>query len=108
MEELKKKTKRKLAPSATQRISVFVYDKNLKEKAIKSIKIGEILDHFPSSMAGSIHKQHHIPFVTCLKAFLENYLGGKVEPIFEIQSITGVSHKEVRFIENLCTKKMKL
>ena len=108
MEELKRKSQRKLAPSAPQGISLLVYDKVYKEKELKSISTNEILDKFPKSRAGQIYREHNFRFVTCFKAFLETYFGSKVEPINEIQEITGISSKELSLYEKLCKKRKKV
>ncbi|MEM8510444.1 MAG: hypothetical protein AAF717_21600 [Bacteroidota bacterium] len=107
MEELKQKTKLKLPTTQSKEISVIVYAENLKDKSYKVVEIDTILDKFPNSMAGGIFKRHNIRFVTCLKAFLEHHLGGKVEPMFEIDEIIGVSHKDISYLEKLCLKRMR-
>lgn len=108
MKKLKRKNQRKLATSAPQSIGVLVYDKAYKDKELKTISTQEILDKFPKSRAGQIYREHNFRFVTCFKAFLETYFGSKVEPINEIQEITGLGHKEIGLFEQLCRNKMKV
>lgn len=108
MEESKQKSKRNFTPTTPLIISVYVYDENLKDKEIQSISIDNVLKKFPNSTAGRIHKDHHIRFVTCLKAFLENHFGGKVDPMNKIEEITGISQREISHIKKLYKNRMGL
>ena len=105
MEKTKKKKQRIPNTSKSEIISLLISNNVLKKTEIKTIEMTEILDKFPLSTAAQIYTNHKISFVRCLKAFLQNHFKGDVDPLYEPDSIDGLTPKEIIHIEELCRKK---
>lgn len=110
MEKTKRVRQRRIIIQEPKTISVLVIYNELQKKEIKTIEVSDLVEKFPNTTAGRVFKEHghNIPFVRCLKAFLDTHFEGMVEPMFEIGKIDGITPKEIRDIEKLCRKKLKI
>jgi len=93
--------------SIPETMSVPVIYEKQKKREIRTITTHDLVVKFPDSTAGKVYKKHHIAFVRCLKAFLEQHFEGIVEPMFNTETIDGLSPKEIKHIEILLKNQLK-
>ena len=105
MEDTKLYTKKSSRTSLNEELTIqFCSDKTYPKNEIRTMSIEELLERFPKSQAGYVFREHDYPFVRCLRVFFISHYDMDVAPMYERDSISGLSKEHIGQIEKLLKK----
>jgi len=108
MEDTKLYTKKSSRTILDDELTIqFCSDKTYPKNEIRTMRVGELLERFPKSHAGFVFREHSYPFVRCLRVFFISHYDMDVAPMYERDSISGLSKERISQLEKLIKKYTK-